>query len=102
MTVAIVSQHKQKTQLKIKKRSPMGIPSYYRKLARSVKGLYCERPSLDWLLMDYNCLIYQVLHTMRPYPGSIGGDVWEKDFISEVTKYTSSIFNMAGGDETRV
>jgi 5'-3' exonuclease len=102
MTVGIICQHKQMAQLMVKKRTQMGIPSYYRKLARSIKGLYCERPSLDWLLMDYNCLIYQVLHTMRPYPGSIGGDAWEKEFISEVTKYTSSILNMAGVDESRV
>jgi 5'-3' exonuclease len=80
----------------------MGIPSYYRKLARTVKGLYCERPTLDWLLMDYNCLIYQVIRSMRPYPGESGRVDWESEFIGEIIKYTSSVINMAGVDESQV
>lgn len=79
----------------------MGIPSYYRKLARTVKGLYCERPTLDWLLMDYNCLIYQVLHKMPAYTPS-DREAWERGLINEVISYTDSVINMAGVDESRV
>ncbi len=80
----------------------MGIPSYYRKLARTVKGLYCERPQLDWLLMDYNCLIYQVLRNMPPYTGVIGGEDWERNFINEVINYTGSVMSTANVAESRV
>ncbi len=77
----------------------MGIPSYYRKLARTVSGLYCERPVLNWLLMDYNCLIYQVLKDMPAYTGQ---DEWQTNFISEVVNYTGSVMSLANVDESHV
>ena len=52
----------------------MGIPSYYKKLASTISGFYCSAPSnLDWFLMDFNCLIYQVLHTLEA-----GADIEER------------------------
>jgi 5'-3' exonuclease len=84
----------------------MGIPSYYRKLARNFKGIYCSRPEpIEWMLMDYNCLIYQVLRdsSLAPYPG-MGpmGQQWELEFIDEICKYTRKIIEMAGAPEERV
>lgn len=84
----------------------MGIPSYYRKLANNFKGIYCSRPEpVEWLLMDYNCLIYQVLRdpSLAPYPG-IGpmGLQWELEFIDAICKYTSKIIEMSGAPEERV
>ncbi len=81
----------------------MGIPSYYRKLARNFKGIYCSRPEpVEWMLMDYNCLIYQVLreHQLVPYPG-MGpmGLQWELEFIDEICKYTRKMIEMAGASE---
>ena len=43
----------------------MGIPSYYKKLIDTVPGLVTKgHPSdnIQWLFMDFNCLIYHCLH----------------------------------------
>ncbi len=85
----------------------MGIPSYYRKLARSVKGIFCSRPEpVKWMLMDFNCLIYQVLRDctdLPAYPGvGPGGKEWELTFIDEICKYTQKMIEMAGASEDRV
>ncbi len=70
----------------------MGIPSYYRRLIKEIDGFYCPRPDkVDRLLMDYNCLIYQVLRTI---PAGSGSE-WEKVFIEEICKYTSNIIESA-------
>ncbi len=70
----------------------MGIPSYYRRLIKQVYGFYCPRPdSIDRLLMDYNCLIYQVL---RSVPAGSGSE-WENRFIEDICKYTAHIMDSA-------
>lgn len=72
----------------------MGIPSYYRQLVATVKGLICDAPSgVDWLLMDYNCLIYQVLHSMRAYTPS-DRIAWEDELIEATCEYTQQLFEM--------
>jgi 5'-3' exonuclease len=74
----------------------MGIPSYYRKLAATVNGLYCDAPtSLDWFLMDYNCLIYQVLKGMPAYVPSDRLN-WEKELIRATCDYTAELLGMVG------
>ncbi len=74
----------------------MGIPSYYRQLVATVKGLICDAPSsVDWLLMDYNCLIYQVLHSMRAYTPS-ERIAWEDELIEATCDYTQQLFDMVG------
>jgi 5'-3' exonuclease len=77
----------------------MGIPSYYRKLVREIKGLYCLRPELaKWLLMDYNCLIYQVLRDSKTLPKYTPSDKvgWEKIFTDEICNYTKGVIALAG------
>ena len=40
----------------------MGIPSYYKKLIDSIPGLISkEVQEVDWLFMDFNCLIYHCI-----------------------------------------
>ncbi len=75
----------------------MGIPSYYRHLVRKINNFYCRRPEpLGWLLMDYNCLIYQVLRGFeKPYSFDDNND-WEAAFIEEVCKYTGTIIEDSG------
>lgn len=72
----------------------MGIPSYYRKLASTVNGLYCDAPNgIDWFLMDYNCLIYQVLRSMPPLVDRLS---WEKELIRATCDYTAELLNSVG------
>ena len=52
--------------------------------------------------MDYNCLIYQVLHKMSPYPGELGRMAWERELIEEVISYTGSVMSTAGVAESQV
>lgn len=74
----------------------MGIPSYYRKLAATVNGLYCDAPSgLDWFLMDFNCLIYQVLRSMPTYTPS-DRISWEKELIRATCDYTAELLSIVG------
>ena len=86
----------------------MGIPSYYRKLAKQFKGFYCNRPdNIKWLLMDYNCLIYQVLmhNTWGVFPGysnMVAAKAWEKTFIEEICNYTGRVIELAAVDPSRV
>ena len=46
--------------------------------------------------MDYNCLIYHCLRspTLRPYPGIVGHDEWEKDFLKEIVDYTNTVVKL--------
>ena len=73
----------------------MGIPSYYRKLIRSHKGLVRKSHpgTVDWLWMDFNCLIYHCLRRpdLRPYPGSAGRLEWEREFIQAIQTYTKKV-----------
>lgn len=71
----------------------MGIPSYYKKLARTVNGFYCEPPrGVDYFLMDYNCLIYQVLRSMPTFTESdpVG---FEDLLIQKSCDYTRELLN---------
>jgi 5'-3' exonuclease len=77
----------------------MGIPSYYRKLVKEIRGLYCTRPDLPkWLLMDYNCLIYQILRDSKTLPKFTPSDKkgWEKMFIAEICTYTRKVIDLTG------
>ena len=70
----------------------MGIPSYYKKLIDTVQGLVLQRhpdETIDWLFMDFNCLIYHCLYQkdMPAYPGTTEQDAWEKDFMERIVHY---------------
>ena len=70
----------------------MGIPSYYKKLLNTVPDLIKRgRPDagIDWLFMDFNCLIYHCLHRADTpvYPGEAGREEWELQFIACIVQY---------------
>ena len=72
----------------------MGIPSYFRKLTHSYKLVQHSRPSttVDWLLFDFNCLIYHVLR--RPDCPQYTPDApkaWEEKFLNEIARYTLKV-----------
>jgi len=73
----------------------MGIPSYYRRLLRDNPGLVKNRNDklIDWLWMDFNCLIYHCLRRpdLRPYPGLEGKEEWEADFLKAIIAYTQKV-----------
>jgi 5'-3' exonuclease len=70
----------------------MGIPSYYKKLIDTVAGLVSKghpQETIDWLFMDFNCLIYHCLYRedTPPYPGPDKKDEWEAQFVDCIVKY---------------
>lgn len=70
----------------------MGIPSYYKKLIDTVPGLISKgHPSghIQWLFMDFNCLIYHCLHREDTpvYPGDSHKDEWETQLCECIVKY---------------
>lgn len=73
----------------------MGIPSYYKRLLDSVGGILQKTHpgSIDWLWMDFNCLIYHCLR--RPgipvYPGHADRIEWEKQFLECIMDYIQII-----------
>ena len=73
----------------------MGIPSYYRRLLKENPGLVKNRKEkeVEWLWMDFNCLIYHCLRRpdLRPYPGLEGKDEWEADFLKAIIAYTQKV-----------
>lgn len=74
----------------------MGIPSYYKKLIDTVPGLLSKgHPSgtVEWLFMDFNCLIYHCLHRAdTPPPPAASAtrdkkDEWEAEFLECIVQY---------------
>ena len=67
----------------------MGIPSYYKKLIDNIPGLITKEQTVDWLFMDFNCLIYHCLYRDDTpiYPGKLLKDEWENDFINCIITY---------------
>lgn len=77
----------------------MGIPSYFKHLVNSVKSIVSnEKPisHIDWLWMDFNCLIYHCLQRpgLRTYTGTYGSEehnMWEKELLNEINDYCSEV-----------
>jgi len=75
----------------------MGIPSYYKKLIDTVPGLVSITSvtnDIEWLFMDYNCLIYHCLHrsdTPVYAQYTTDNDLWESQFLECVVKYTLKV-----------
>lgn len=69
----------------------MGIPSYYKRLIDTVPGLVSKgHPTgIQWLFMDFNCLIYHCLHRDDTpiYPGDADKDAWETLFLDCIVTY---------------
>jgi 5'-3' exonuclease len=67
----------------------MGIPSYYKKLIDTIPNLISKRHpngDIDWLFMDFNCLIYHCLHR-EDTPIYSGDIIWESQLLECVVKY---------------
>jgi len=74
----------------------MGIPSYYRTLVRQYPHLVrAHAKPVDWLWMDYNCLIYHCLRRpdLRPYSKG-DHDAWERDLIQAAVAYTKRVVSL--------
>jgi len=73
----------------------MGIPSYYKKLIDTVPGLVVNSTNdIQWLFMDYNCLIYHCLNRQDTpaYAQYIAdNELWESQFLECVVKYTLKV-----------
>lgn len=73
----------------------MGIPSYYRRLVDKLPALITKAHpgAIDWLWMDFNCLIYHCLRdpALRPYPGESGRVGWEEELLAAVVRYTERV-----------
>lgn len=70
----------------------MGIPSYYKKLIDTIHGLVSKghpQEVVEWLFMDFNCLIYHCLYRedTPPYPGNELKEEWEDQFLDCIVKY---------------
>lgn len=83
----------------------MGIPSYYKRLADSIKGLVVPHRSgsgfqCGTLLFDFNCMIYQIIRDpeRRPCPlGDMAGVIaWENECCEEVIEYTVNVWKELG------
>lgn len=72
----------------------MGIPSYYKKLTDTHPGLIrMDHPveTVQWLFMDFNCLIYHCIQQpgMSPYEGN---DLeWQTELLERVVEYTEHV-----------
>jgi 5'-3' exonuclease len=70
----------------------MGIPSYYKKLVDTLPGLIskkCDEGAIQWLFMDFNCLIYHCLYRIDtpPFPGPNQQEEWETQLCECVVNY---------------
>jgi 5'-3' exonuclease len=77
----------------------MGIPSYFKRLTDTYKGIVRRNRvgSVDWLLFDFNCLIYHVLARPDcPVYTPQAPSVWEEKFLNEVAKYTMKVVRHVG------
>ena len=87
----------------------MGIPSYYKRLSNSIKGLVVPHRldktlQVDTLLFDFNCMIYQILRDplLPPFPGYTHPDAsaWEADVCQRICDYTAKVWNELGKPKT--
>lgn len=72
----------------------MGIPSYFKRLTDSYKGIVRRNRvgTVDWLLFDFNCLIYHVLARPDcPVYTPQAPRQWEEKFLNEIARYTMKV-----------
>ncbi len=87
----------------------MGIPSYYKRLSNSIKGLVVPHRldktlQVGTLLFDFNCMIYQILRApdLPPFPGygHPDADAWEADVCQRICDYTANVWSEVGKPKT--
>ena len=77
----------------------MGIPSYYKKLCSTIRGLksMSANDAVEWFFMDFNCLIYHCLHRKdTPNYNDFTDtqdtkDKWESLFIECIITYCRNV-----------
>jgi 5'-3' exonuclease len=72
----------------------MGIPSYYKKLIDTIPGLKKHKETdVNWLFMDFNCLIYHTLHRADTpaYFGDEQREEWETKFLNCIVEYSLKV-----------
>ena len=80
----------------------MGIPSYYKKLADTTKGLVSRtfEGNASALYFDFNCMIYHCARrpntTLPPYPGPEGQEEWERLLLDDLVAYTVKVWQSVG------
>ena len=76
----------------------MGIPSYYKKLVTTVKGLTGKtigNTTANYLWFDFNCLVYHVLRRMPAFRPEDRA-AWEAELIAETVAYTKKVVQASG------
>ena len=75
----------------------MGIPSFYRHLCKRFPKLITKgvgsKP--EWLCLDFNCAMYFVLRTMRPFDAEKKGK-WETELCDGIAKYMGELIELEG------
>lgn len=83
----------------------MGIPSYYKRLSNSIKGVVVRHRNdgsfkVNMLLFDFNCMIYQIIRSpdLAPFPGygHSEAEAWENNVCQRVVDYTVNVWNEVG------
>jgi len=83
----------------------MGIPSYYKKLADTTRGLISRtyEGKASALYFDFNCMIYHCARrpntTLPPYPGPEGNDEWERLLLEDIVKYIVKVWQSVGSPQ---
>lgn len=81
----------------------MGIPSYYKRLLDKQPALVTKAHpgAIDWLWMDFNCLMYHCLRSpdLRPFPGVEGATEWEGELLDRIVTYTERVVREVGPKE---
>jgi 5'-3' exonuclease len=88
----------------------MGIPSYYKRLATSIKNIVVPHRKdgafkAGALLFDFNCMIYQIIRDpkLRPFPGyadEYEAVQWEKEVCEKIVEYTLHVWREVGKPKT--
>ena len=80
----------------------MGIPSYFKRLTDSVRGLLSPsiQGKVSCLLVDFNCIVYGCLRSESLPPYTATDDEsrieWERTLNEEVARYLVKIWDTAG------
>ena len=77
----------------------MGIPSFYRDLCRRFPSLIqrggVAASKTAWLCLDFNCAMYHVLRSHRPFPVAVseggGATLWERELCDAIAAYMREI-----------
>lgn len=76
----------------------MGIPSYYKKLLHELPQLIKRShpdATIEWLFLDFNCLIYHCLHRADTPPYSDNKkDEWEAKFVECIVRYCLKVIRL--------